>query len=312
MRVPALHIGGKVIIVRGTHLKIAVVHNESWLNSEVSEPELCVQALQGQDSRGLRADIFTFAQIPPATVPKYGYAVEWESIAAVRTSNFEDWWKQLPQESRKNVRRSQKRGVVVRVANLDDNLIMAMVGLNNDNPMRQNTPFAHYGKSFDQVRKDQSTFLDHSDFLCAYFGEELIGFLKLVYRGESASVLQFIPKASHHDKRPANALLAKAVELCQAKGMSYLTYGMMNYGNKRNSSLRDFKIRNGFQEMLMPRFYIPLSAKGSLCMALKLHRGLLGILPPQVITIGVTARAKWYGLVHSTGRCSSMVEQPRM
>ena len=29
-------------------------------------------------------------------------------------------------------------------------------------------------------------------------------------------------------------------------------------------------------------------------MKLKLHRGLLGILPHSVITLGVNARAKWY------------------
>jgi len=32
--------------------------------------------------------------------------------------------------------------------------------------------------------------------------------------------------------------------------------------------------------MLVPRFYIPLTIWGSLCVKLGLHRGLLGILPP--------------------------------
>lgn len=312
IRVPALQVDGKAIIVRGEHLRVAFVHNENWLDTEVGNPELCVNALKGECSHRLRADMFTFAQIPPAATPKYSYPVEWESVAAVRTSNFEDWWKQLPQEGRKNVRRSQKRGVVVTVSKLDDILVRALVELNNDSPMRQKIPFAHYGKSLDQVRKDQSTFLDRSEFICAYFGNELVGFMKLVYRGESASVLQFIPKASRGDMRPANALLARAVEVCEGKGISYLTYGMMNYGNKRDSSLRDFKCRNGFEEMLMPRFYIPLNAKGRLCMKLNLHRGLLGILPPHVIALGVKARAKWYDLVNPMSRCSSMVERPRL
>ena len=125
--------------------------------------------------------------------------------------------------------------------------------------------------------------------------------MKIVYRGESASILQFIPKSSQQDKRPANALIAKAVELCESKGISYLTYGMLNYGNKRDSSLREFKLRNGFKEMLVPRFYIPLTAKGKLCVALKLHRGLLGILPPRVISVVVGARARWYGLFGRAG-----------
>ena len=32
-------------------------------------------------------------------------------------------------------------------------------------------------------------------------------------------------------------LIAKMVEVCEAKGISHLIYGMYNYGNKRNSSL---------------------------------------------------------------------------
>ena len=117
--------------------------------------------------------------------------------------------------------------------------------------------------------------------------------MKIVYRGEVASILNFLPKASHDDKRPANALVAKAVELCAAKGVSYLTYGMFNYGNKHDSPLREFKIRNGFGEVLVPRFYVPLTGWGALCMKLQLHRGALGILPHRVITLGVAARAKW-------------------
>ena len=61
------------------------------------------------------------------------------------------------------------------------------------------------------------------------------------------------------DKRPANALIAKMVEVCEAKGISHLIYGLYNYGNKRNSSLLEFKIRNGFEEFLVPRYYIPLT-----------------------------------------------------
>src|SRR5271157_1940850 len=235
IRVPALNVGGTTIIVRGKHLKVAIVNNENWLDAEVANPELCVIALQRRDSTLFRADIFTFAQIPPATIPKYKYALEWESIAAVRTTSFNDWWVKLPQESRKNVRRSEKRGVVINVSKLDDDLVRAIVELNNDSSLRQGVPFAHYGKSVDQVKKDQSTFLDRSDFITAYYGNELIGFMKIVYRGESASILQFLPKASHSDKRPANALLAKAVELCETKGVSYLTYGMLNYGTRRES-----------------------------------------------------------------------------
>ncbi len=309
-RVPALHIDGNFLVLRGRWLKIAVVHNEEWLESEIRDPEFCVKKLKEQRSGALRADIFTFSQKPPATLPKHKYPMVWDSVAAIRLTGFKDWWEKLPQETRKNVRRSQKRGVVVTVRELDDALVRGLVELNNDSRLRQGARFVHYGKTFDQVMKDQSTYLDRSDFICAYLGSELVGFMKLVYGGQTASILQFLPKASHSDKRPANALLAKAVELCEAKGVACLVYGKFNYGNKRESSLREFKVRNGFGEILIPRFYVPLTEWGALCMKLGLHRGLLGILPHSLIKTGVNVRKQWYNFRQSTRRCSSMVEQP--
>jgi hypothetical protein len=307
--VPMLSVEGTNIIVRGKWLKTALVAAEEWLETEVENPELCISKLKEQESGTLSADIFTFAQKIPGSLPKYLYPMGSDSIAAVHLTSFKDWWDKLPQESRKNVRRSQKRGVVVTVRNLDEDLIKGIIGVNNDSPVRQGRPYAHYGKTFDQVKKDQSSYLDRSAFVCAYLGNELIGFLKIVSRGEVASILQMLPKASHQDKRPANALLAKTIELCEAKGVSYLTYGLLNYGNKRDSSLRDFKIRNGFEEMLTPRFYVPLTMWGSLSLKLKLHRGLLGILPASVIKLAVKGRAKLDILRQSMSRCSSMSER---
>ena len=220
--------------------------------------------------------------------------MEWSSGAVVRLTSFKDWWDSLPQETRKNVRRSQKRGVVVEVKAFDESLIAGISEVNNDSTVRQGIRNAHYGKSLDQVRKDHSAFVDRSDFICACLGEEMIGFLKLVYRGEVASILNLATKGRHSDKRPANALVAKAVELCEAKRISFITYGQFNYGNKHDSPLREFKVRNGFEEILKPKFYVPLTPWGALCMKMKLHRGLLGILPPSVIAMGLSARGKWY------------------
>jgi hypothetical protein len=113
--------------------------------------------------------------------------------------------------------------------------------------------------------------------------------------------LNFAPKACHKDKKPANALLAKAVELCDAKGITYLTYGMFNYGNKRESPLREFKERNGFEEVLVPRYYIPLTFRGAVCLKTGLHKGPLGILPHSLITLAGRARTKWYGTKEALG-----------
>jgi hypothetical protein len=297
--VPAIELGDKRVIVRGRLLKVATIHDEQWLGSELEDPEACVLRLKQFKGAGLAADVFTFAQKLPATTPKYDYPMEWESIAAVRLPGYTNWWTKLPQETRKNVRRAAKRGVVVRIRELDDDLVAEIVELNNDSRTRQGTPFHHYGKSHEQVKKDQSTHKDRSDFICAYFGTELIGFLKMVYCGQFGTLLLLITKGKHQDKRPANALIAKAVERCDEKGLSYMVYGKYRYGNQPKTSLMDFKDHNGFEEIMVPRFYVPLTLKGSIGMSLKLHRDRVGLFPQSAISVGRRLRSEWYRLRHA-------------
>jgi len=307
IRVPALDIDGKAVVVTGRWIKMAAIHDDEWLESELEDPEGCISKLKEGESHGVRADIFTFAQKLPATSPKYPYPLEWDNVAAIRLPSFKDWWEnRLPQETRKNVRRSTRRGVVVRIEQLDDALIKGIVEINNDSVIRDNRRFWHYGKNYDEVKKDYLSFIDRSEFICAYLGDELIGLMKMVYGGGVAAIMQLLSKTAHYDKRPSNVLIAKAVERCEQKGLSYLTYGKYIYGNKAKSSLTEFKKRNGFEEILVPRFYVPLTIKGEMCMMLKLHRGVTRILPESVVRLGVNVRAKWYKLNLSARRCSSM------
>jgi hypothetical protein len=310
VKVPALHVEGATIIATGRWLRRAVIHDEEWLQADLQDAERCVRTLKSKNSRTLGADFFTFTQKPPANEPRYAFHVEPESIAIASTSNFAAWWEGLPQETRKNVRRSAKRGVVLSVRQLDDDLVSGIMEINNESPLIQGRKSRCYGKSHAEVWRDHSSFPDRSDFICAHHENELVGFLKLVYRGEVASILGFLSKVKHSDKRPANALIAKAFEICESKGISYLTYGQFNYGNKRDSPLREFKIRNGFSEILIPRYYVPLTAWGKVGMGLGLHRGLLGVLPPRVIAMGLNARGKWFEVRTKISRCSLKEERP--
>lgn len=308
--VPALQIGGATIIAHGKWPRIATVLDEEWSEFDLKNPELCVQSLKKRGPNGKRADLFTFSQKLPATTPKYSYPMELESVAAIRITNYKNWWDTLPQVTRKNVRRSEKRGVVTTVRAFDDDLVRDIVELTKDSPIRQGKRFVHFGKTFEQVKKDQRTYLGRCDFICTYSDKELIGLAKIIYSGQAASILQFLPKASQQDKRPANALIAKMVEVCEAKGISYLIYGLYNYGNKRNTSLLEFKLRNGFEEFLVPRFYVPLTAVGSVSFKLNLHRGIVGVLPNGLISAALSLRERWYNLRGFLGRRSSTTEQP--
>lgn len=293
IRIPAIMVGDDTLIATGKRLRIARIRGEEMRAKAIEAPELYLESIK-ENRQILKADIFTFAQKLPATEPRYSYRMEGESIAAITLITFKQWWERLPQESRKNVRRSQKRGVILSIRSLTSDVVEGIRGVNDDSPMRQGVKNAYYGLTSEETVKRYGEFEGRCDFICAYSGEEMIGFLHLVYREDVAAILNLTVKPSQLDKRPANALVAKAVEICESRGISYITYGNYNYGNKRDSSLREFKIRNGFEEILVPRYYVPLTVWGKLCIGMNLHRGLIGILPPSVISVGLRARIMWY------------------
>jgi N-acetylglutamate synthase-like GNAT family acetyltransferase len=292
--VPAIGVNGETIIASGELVKIAKVRGEEMMEKELEHPELYVAALRGDKDRKLKADIFSFTQKVPATQPKYPYAMEWESVAAIPLASFKEWWEALPQETRKNVRRSQRRGVVILIKSLGTDVIEGIRAVNDDSPVRQGARNAYYGLTSEETSKRYGEFEGRCDFICAYSGEEMIGFLHLVYRQDVAAILNLTVKPSQFDKRPANALVAKAVEICEGKGISHISYGLYNYGNKRDSTLREFKTRNGFKEIRVPRYFVPITFWGRLCLKVNLHRGLIGNLPHPVIAAGLRAKALWY------------------
>src|SRR5215472_18068323 len=113
--VPAVDVNGKMLFATGKWLRTARVRSEEMMEDELENPEVYIRTLTGDANDALKADIFTFTQKLPATRPKYSYSMEWESVAAIRLLSFKQWWEGLPQETRKNVRRSRKRGVAVRI-----------------------------------------------------------------------------------------------------------------------------------------------------------------------------------------------------
>ncbi len=281
------------VAITGKWIRLATVQDQEWLEGQVvDDPEGLVAGLKQQR---VKADIFSFVQKLPHTTPLYRYSLEWDNVAAIPIVSYKDWWEnRLPQVTRKSVRRAEKRGVTVRATEFNDTLVQGIIGIHNDTPTRQGRPFAHYGKDFEVVKKEYGTLLDSSEFIGAYFGSELIGILKLIWMGNIAGILEILSKTEHYDKRPTNVLIAKAVEICERRGIAFLVYGKYIYGKKTNSSLTEFKRRNGFERIDVPRYYISLNAKGSLIIKLRLHRGLIGILPAGLLSRLRNWRAKYY------------------
>lgn len=279
--VPAVSIDGLTVVVNGKFPRIASVADESWVeNAFPPDPSGFI----GQLTAGpLRADVATFAQTIENPVPAYDYPFDWDNVAAIDTRDFTQWWDQLPQATRKNCRRSERRGARTDVVVLDEDLARGIKRIYDESPIRQGRRFWHYGKDVATVWRENSSYLDRCVFIGTHVGDELIGFIKVVFVGRHAKIMQILSLASHADKRPMNALLAKAVEVCCQRGMSHLIYSKFQYGNNDASSMIEFKIRNGFQRIDFPRYFVPLTLRGRVALACRLHKPLIEVLPAPVL-----------------------------
>ncbi len=285
--VDACVIDGKTIVVTGRALRIAKIKDEICAEG-IQNPGAIVDQLKKER----KADIFTFDQKIPDTEPRFPYYFEWDNVAVLHITSVENWWNnQIHNDARRMVRKSEKKNVVMKVVPFTDEFVSGIKGIYDETPIRQGKPFWHYNKDFDQVKKDNSSFLERAEFIGAYCDNELIGFSKLIYTGKRADHIQLLSRLRDRDKAPTNALIAKAVEVCFSRGISYLTYDKYQYGKKSADSLSEFKTRNGFVKMDVPRYYVPLTFKGMIALKLKLHRRLIELLPPVFIDFLIKVRA---------------------
>lgn len=244
----------------------------------------------------LGVDLFTFLQKLPDTSPRYPYPYEMDNSAVLSVSTFDHWWKEIGVKTRNKARLAEKKGVVVREAPFDDQLVTGIWQIYNETPIRQGRLFPHYGKSLEAVRQLSATYLDSSVFIGAFDQGRLIGFIKMTVDDSNtqAGIMHIMSLLEQKDKSPTNALMMQAVRWCADHGIRYLVYAKFAYGKKTRSTLSDFKVRNGFQRVDLPRYYVPLSHWGSLCFKMGFHRPLLDLVPETVGAKLRDVRAAWY------------------
>lgn len=290
--VPSLEIHGRTVVVTGKWLKTATIRDEELIEGDtILDPEAFIISLKRS---GLRADIFTFTQRLPDKTPKHSYHLEWENAAAIPITTFDKWWREDAEYSiRKAVNRAKKMGVTVRVVNFSNELVNNMCPIYNETPVRQGKRFWHYGKQPETIQRELATYLERSTFIGAYWQDEMIGFMKVTSVNNTEVVTQILSAQRHFEKRPNNALIAKAVELCDSRGRSHFIYGSYVYHDP-SSSLTEFKRRNGFKLEELPRFYIPLNAIGKAAIRLGFHRGLVNHAPRPLLKALLKLRTFWY------------------
>ena len=192
-----------------------------------------------------------------------------DNVGLLEITSYADWWEKIGKKTRNLVRKAEKSGIKVSVVEPSDKFAEGIWKIYNETPIRQARAFTHFGESLETVTKNMCDEKNNA-FIGAYIGDELVGFIQLVYGEQIAIVSNILSMQVHWDKSVNNALLAKAVEVCASKGQKWLMYGRM--GN--HPSLDKFKENNGFVKTKISRFYIALSKKGRLAIRLGLHKEL--------------------------------------
>ena len=278
--------------ISGRFVRIARLDGEKF--RFVDDPKPILESLKQSHAR---VDIFTFIQRLSDTKPRFTYPMEWDNLAAISVSSFENWWtKQIGFKARNKAKQAEKKGVVIREVPFSEGFVQGIWKIYNECPIRQGRRFPHYGKDFETVYREAATYLDSSVLIGAFIEERLIGFVKLLVdeNAVQAGLLNIVSLISERDKAPTNALVAAAVKACARRSIPFLTYSNFSYGSKQRDTLSDFKERNAFQRVEVPRYHVPLTMTGQAALRLGLHRRLSERVPESLAMRLREVRESWY------------------
>jgi hypothetical protein len=279
----APRVEGKLLSVSGRWLRTARLRHE-WCDF-LDDPAAALTALRA--GRPV-ADVFTFVCDLGQPEPALELRREPASLAVLPVTTFKQWWEDIGFKTRNKVRKAQKTGVVLRAVELDDQFAAGVEAIYNESPVRQGRKFFHYGKKAPEIREELSSFLDRSLLIGAYHQDELVGFMKLFQGRQVLRTVHIIAKLAHRDKCVMDALIGRAVELCAERGLGYLHYGSWTDGG-----VGVFREKHGFRRVDVPRFFVPLTARGRLMLAMNWHRPLRERLPAPVTALMLRLRARW-------------------
>jgi hypothetical protein len=280
------------LIVEGRVCRVAHLDADDY--KFLDDPDRVVEELSKSK---VNIDLFTFLQQLPGSTPKYSYPFEWDNMAVLFVSTFEHWWtQQIGFKARNKAKQAEKKGIVVREVPFDDAFAKGIWKIYNECPVRQGRIFPHFGKSLQAVHDMSVTYFDTSIFVGAFDGDRLVGFVKLTVddAGAQAGLMHILSLLEYRDKAPTNALMAQAVRSCAERHIPHLVYSKFAYAKKQISGLSEFKERNGFKKVDIPRYYVPLTRWGSVALSMGLHHRFVDRLPESVASKLRDFRMSWY------------------
>jgi hypothetical protein len=222
------------------------------------------------------ADVLTYWQRPP-NVTRYEddprICVP-ERLAYTSVDSLDHWLELIEPAARNKFRKHLKAGVEIRRCELDDTFAAGMAAIFNESPVRQGRKFLHYGKTAAQVKAQFSRYLHREEIWGAFRDGRLIGFLFIAIADRYVVIGQLISSLHHRDCAPTNALLSCAIRRTCELGKPRLLYAYW-----LDDGLGSFKEDNAFLPMDCPRYWVPLTRRGRIYLALGLHRGIAGLFP---------------------------------
>jgi len=278
-------IEGNQVVIRGSIVKTARLRDEYYV--PVNEPGPFIAAVCAS---GIKADLLTLVQEIHDETPKLSFHYEWDDLAVLPLSTYENWLnKQITFRPRNKFYKALKSGLEVKPVEFNDELVHSIIAVYNENPIRQGQRNRHYCKDFETVKREHSSFLDRSDFIGAYYQQQLIGFAKVTHVNDSSVFMNILAMISHRDKAPTNALLAKTIEICTHRKSRFLNYSTWG----KREGLNKFKETNGFQHFKIPRYYVPLTMKGNLALRWNLHRQPIDYIPVEWVRWSAGVLSQW-------------------
>ena len=162
--VPAFRLEDLVIVTSGRFVRVAEIFDEYWLSADsLPDPHNVLDRLRNVDKK---PDLFTFAQRVPDSKPLFDFHMEWDNVAVIPVSSYDTWFReQISSASRRNIRASEKKGLVIRADQFDEKYIHGIMSIFDESPVRHGRKYWHYGKDFAAVQEENGTYRERSTFL---------------------------------------------------------------------------------------------------------------------------------------------------
>lgn len=280
----AIQVGTLQLEVTGRLVRTVRLADEFYVPS----PDPLEFVLQ-MKAAGIRADLYSFVQDLHEPEPKFHYCRETERMAVLPLTTFDNWInRQIRAKSRNMLHKAAKCGVQTRVVEFSDDLLQGMKVIYDETPVRQGKRNRHFGKNIETLRREHATFLDRSEFVGAYHGDELIGFAKVAHSPHCSIIMNLVTKLAHRDKATSNALVAKVIERVTDRQI-----GLLNYAVWGRRGMNAFKVASAFERHDVPRYYVPLNLRGRLFIKAGLHRAFKDRLPEEWLIKAAELRDRW-------------------